>query len=204
MVSDARNLLEGCCTAASAGVVGCCCALVLAVFAAVQNKCDWWTRWCVLGAAAAVCRGEGLEGESLTLKERLFLMEQEVGRECRLVTIEAHFAGANGAAGSTKNAVVLKEMGDTIAAAGAHYAVKESLGNDDMRRGDVEPEKSGEDSAEKDSAGSEKEYNITVAEVERLSEELESLKRKVGEIQAGKETAEGETREKDAQTAMFN
>ncbi|KAI4983469.1 uncharacterized protein LOC123401750 [Hordeum vulgare subsp. vulgare] len=59
-----------------------------------------------------------LEEENLTLKERLFLMEQEVGdMRRRLEAIEARFAGADGAAaGSADNAaLVLQQRGNADA-----------------------------------------------------------------------------------------
>ncbi|VAI63935.1 unnamed protein product [Triticum turgidum subsp. durum] len=62
-----------------------------------------------------------LEEENLTLKERLFLMEQEVGdMRRRLEAIEARFAGADGAAaaGSADNAALVLQKN-----AGAENAV---------------------------------------------------------------------------------
>ncbi|VAI52258.1 unnamed protein product [Triticum turgidum subsp. durum] len=67
-----------------------------------------------------------LEEENLTLKERLFLMEQEVGdMRRRLEAIEARFAGADGvaAAGSADNAaLVLQQRADADAENGVDAA----------------------------------------------------------------------------------
>lgn len=98
-----------------------------------------------------------LEEENLTLKERLFLMEQEVGdMRRRLEALEARFPGTDGAGGH----------------GGADNAVEEALGNDTERgdangsekssednaeRGDANgPERSGENNVERGALGSEK------------------------------------------------
>jgi hypothetical protein len=79
-----------------------------------------------------------LEEENLTLKERLFLMEQEVGdMRRRLEAIEARFsdaAVANAAAAAVENGT---EVGNAaIAAAGADDAVEQALENG-TERGDA-------------------------------------------------------------------
>ncbi|CAM0949717.1 unnamed protein product [Alopecurus aequalis] len=76
-----------------------------------------------------------LEEENLTLKERLFLMEQEMGdMRRRLEAIEARFSRTDGAAGSYENAAAAaavetrENMGNANAADNA--AVEEALKND--------------------------------------------------------------------------
>ncbi|XP_047059551.1 uncharacterized protein LOC124666249 [Lolium rigidum] len=79
-----------------------------------------------------------LEEENLTLKERLFLMEQEVGdMRRRLEAIEARFSdGAAVAAAAAAAVENVTEVGNAIAAAGADDAVEQALENG-TERGDA-------------------------------------------------------------------
>uniref|UniRef100_A0A0A9F8P6 Uncharacterized protein n=1 Tax=Arundo donax TaxID=35708 RepID=A0A0A9F8P6_ARUDO len=104
-----------------------------------------------------------LEEENLTLKERLFLMEQEVGdMRRRLEALEARFSlcdAAGGSAGGGENPVEEAPPEDDAGSEDNHEGSDNTSGEKNAEKGVVNSQNIGEDNADKGAMDLEKKHN---------------------------------------------